>query len=168
MQAPVFLKRIRLLLLLINLFLFGSCSPFLIHKNIFIDSKDSVYFLGQTDTRYFQLICEEILPFYGFQIDFYENTQLTSEVLTKWKIKDPFECEKNMGFLESKVRIKIRGEIKTETFSSNGGYEYNCFFDIENVGYKDNQYVLLPSCNDFDDYVKMIVNHLREKFISYN
>ena len=97
----------------------------------------------------------------------YENSQLASEVLTKWKIKDPFIAEKNMGFLESKVRIKIRGEILTDSFSLRGGYKYNCFLEIENVGYKDNQYILIPHCEEFEKYTQMIVNHLREKFIQY-
>ena len=132
-----------------------------------MNSEMGVYFLGQTDTRYFQLTCEEVLPFYGFQIDMYENSKLNSEVLTKWKIKDPSETEKNMGFLESKVRIKIRGEILTESFSSRGGYKYNCFLEIENVGFKDNQYTLIPNCVEFEKYTQMIVNHLREKFTKY-
>ena len=163
-----FLIRIFILLLSIfSLTLTSSCLPFSFNKNLFINSVKGVYFLGQTDTRYFQLTCEEVLPFYGFQIDIYENSQLASEVLTRWKIKDPFIAEKNMGFHESKVRIKIRGEILTESFSLRGGYKYNCFLEIENVGYKDNQYTLIPSCEDFEKYTQMIVNHLREKFIKY-
>ena len=161
---------IRIFILLLSIFplvLTSSCLPFSFNKNLFMNSEMGVYFLGQTDTRYFQLTCEEVLPFYGFQIDMYENSQLTSEVLTKWKIKDPFEAEKNMGFLESKVRIKIRGEILTESFSSRGGYKYNCFLEIENVGFKDNQYILIPNCEEFETYTQMIVNHLREKFTKY-
>ena len=156
-----------LLPLIFSLVLTSSCLPFSFNRNLFMNSEMGVYFLGQTDTRYFQLTCEEVLPFYGFQIDMYENSQLTSEVLTKWKIKDPFETEKNMGFLESKVRIKIRGEILTESFSSRGGYKYNCFLEIENVGFKDNQYTLIPNCEEFEKYTQMIVNHLREKFTKY-
>ena len=163
-----FLIRIFILLLSIfSLTLTSSCLPFSFNKNLFMNSEKGVYFLGQTDTRYFQLTCEEVLPFYGFQIDMYENSQLASEVLTKWKIKDPFIAEKNMGFLESKVRIKIRGEILTESFSLRGGYKYNCFLEIENVGYKDNQYRLVPKCKEFEEYTQMIVNHLRDKFIRY-
>ena len=161
---------IRIFILFFSIFSLSitfSCLPFSFNKNFFTNSEKGVYFLGQTDTRYFQLTCEEILPFYGFQIYMYENTQLSSEILTKWKIKDPFETEKNMGFLESKVRIKIRGEILTETFSKVGGYKYNCFLEIENVGYKDNQYILIPMCEEFERYTQMIVNHLREKFIKY-
>ena len=144
-----------------------SCLPLNLNNSVFINQDKGVYFIGQTDTRYFQLTCEEVLPFYGFQIELYENNQLTSKVMTKWKIKDPFEAEKNMGFLESKVRIKIRGEILTESFSLRGGYTYNCFLEIENVGYKDNQYILIPNCKEFEEYTHMIVNHLREKFIRY-
>ena len=161
---------IRIFILLLSIFSLvatSSCLPFSFNKNLFMNSEMGVYFLAQTDTRYFQLTCEEVLPFYGFQIDMYENSKLTSEVLTKWKIKDPFEAEKNMGFLESKVRIKIRGEILTESFSSRGGYKYNCFLEIENVGFKDNQYILIPNCEEFEKYIQMIVNHLREKFSKY-
>ena len=152
---------------IILLSILTSCLPFNLNKSLFINEREGIYFIGQTDTRYFQLTCEEILPFYGFQIDLYENSQLASEVLTKWKIKDPFEEEKSMGFLESKVRIKIRGEILTESFSLRGGYKYNCFLEIENVGYKDNQYTLIPNCKEFVEYTEMIVNHLRDKFIKY-
>ena len=162
--------QIRIFIFLLSIFslvLTSSCLPFSFNRNLFMNSEMGVYFLGQTDTRYFQLTCEEVLPFYGFQIDMYENSQLTSEVLTKWKIKDPFEAEKNMGFLESKVRIKIRGEILTESFSSRGGYKYNCFLEIENVGFKDNQYTLIPNCEEYEKYTQMIVNHLREKFTKY-
>ncbi len=161
---------IRSFILFLSLFSFcltSSCLPFHLNKNRFMNSEMGVYFLGQTDTRYFQLICEEILPFYGFQIDLYENRKLSSEVLTKWKIKDPFEAEKNMGFIESKVRIKIRAEILTDSFSLRGGYAYNCFLEIENVGYKDNQYTVIPNCEEFQEYAQMIVDHLREKFIRY-
>ena len=161
---------IRIIILFFSIFsvsLVSSCVPFLYNKTFFMSSEKGVYFLGQTDTRYFQLTCEEVLPFYGFQIDIYENSQLVSEVLTKWKIKDPFIAEKNMGFLESKVRIKIRGEILTDSFSLRGGYKYNCFLEIENVGYKDNQYILIPHCEEFETFTQMIVNHLREKFIQY-
>ena len=161
---------IRIIILFFSIFsvsLVSSCVPFLYNKNFFMSSEKGVYFLGQTDTRYFQLTCEEVLPFYGFQIDIYENSQLVSEVLTKWKIKDPFIAEKNMGFLESKVRIKIRGEILTDSFSLRGGYKYNCFLEIENVGYKDNQYILIPHSEEFEKYTQMIVIHLREKFIQY-
>ena len=163
-------SQIRIFILLLPIFslvLTSSCLPLLFNNNLFMNSEMGVYFLGQTDTRYFQLTCEEVLPFYGFQIDMYENSKLTSEVQTKWKIKDPFEAEKNMGFLESKVRIKIRGEILTESFSSRGGYKYNCFLEIENVGFKDNQYILIPNCEEFEKYIQMIVNHLREKFSKY-
>ena len=152
---------------IILLSILTSCLPFNLNKSFFINEREGIYFIGQTDTRYFQLTCEEILPFYGFQIDLYENSQLASEVHTKWKIKDPFEEEKKMGFLESKVRIKIRGEILTESFSLRGGYKYNCFLEIENVGYKDNQYTLIPNCKEFVEYTEMIVNHLRDKFIKY-
>ena len=163
-----FLNRIFILFFSIfSLSLTSSCLPFSFDKNLFINSETGVYFLGQTDTRYFQLTCEEVLPFYGYQIDMYENSQLVSEVLTKWKIKDPFIAEKNMGFLESKVRIKIRGEILTESFSLRGGYKYNCFLEIENVGFKDNQYILIPHCEEFEKYTQMIVNHLKEKFVQY-
>ena len=163
-----FLIRIFILFLSIfSLSLTFSCLPFSFNKNLFINSETEVYFLGQTDTRYFQLTCEEVLPFYGFQIDMYENSQLASEVLTKWKIKDPFITEKNMGFLESKVRIKIRGEILTESFSLRGGYKYNCFLEIENVGYKDNKYTLIANCKEFEEYTQVIVNHFRDKFIKY-
>lgn len=147
-----------------SLILLNSCLSFNLKKSFFDNGKEGVYFLGQTDTRYFQLTCEEILPFYGFQIDVYENSQIASEVLTKWKIKDPLNAEKNMGFLESKVRIKIIGEILTESFSLRGGYKYNCFLEIENVGYRDNQYTLIPNCEEFEVYTQMIVNHLRDKF----
>ena len=161
---------IRILILFLSIFslsLTSSCLPFTFNKNHFANSEMGVYFLGQTDTRYFQLTCEEVLPFYGFQIEIYENSQLASEVYTEWKIKDPFIAEKDMGFLESKIRIKIRGEILTDSFSLRGGYKYNCFLEIENVGYKDNQYTLIPNCEEFEKYTQMIVNHLREKFIKY-
>ena len=167
MQSSFLIRNFILFLFIFSLSLTSSCLPISLNKNLFTNSETGVYFLGQTDTRYFQLTCEEVLPFYGFQIDMYENNQLASEVLTKWKIKDPFMAEKKMGFLESKVRIKIRGEILTESFSLKGGYKYNCFLEIENVGYKDNQYILIPNCEEFDKYTKMIVNHLREKFIKY-
>ena len=167
MPSSFLIKSIILFLSIFLLSLTSSCLPFSRNKNLFINSEMGVYFLGQTDTRYFQLTCEEILPFYGFQIDMYENSQLASEVHTKWKIREPFEAEKNMGFLESKVRIKIRGEIRTESFSLRGGYKYNCFLEIENVGYKDNNYTLIPNCKEFEEYTQVIVNHFRDKFIQY-
>ena len=38
-----------------------------------------------------------------------------------------FYREENMGFLESKVRIKIRGEILTDSFSLRGGINITVF-----------------------------------------
>ena len=50
----------------------------------------------------------------GFKLIFMKILNLL-QVLTKWKIKDPFECEKNMGFLESRLELKLE-KLKLKPF----------------------------------------------------
>ena len=160
-----FLNRIFILFFSIfSLSLTSSCLPFSFNKNLFINSETGVYFLGQTDTRYFQLTCEEILPFYGFYIDSYENDQLLSKVITKWKVREPFESEIKTGYLETKIRLTIRGEVLSNSYTRNNGYTYNCFLEYENVGFVNNGYTLINDTPELKTELQTIIDHFREKY----
>ena len=158
---------IRIFVLFVSIFslsLTSSCSPFPLNKNTFMNSETGVYFLGQTDTRYFQLTCEEILPFYGFYIDSYENDQLLSKVITKWKVREPFESEIKTGYLETKIRLTIRGEVLSNSYTRNNGYTYNCFLEYENVGFVNNGYTLINDTPELKTELQTIMDHFREKY----
>ena len=158
---------IRIFILFVSIFslsLTSSCLPFPFNKNPFMNSETGVYFLGQTDTRYFQLTCEEILPFYGFYIDSYENDQLLSKVITKWKVREPFDSEIKTGYLETKIRLTIRGEVLSNSYTRNNGYTYNCFLEYENVGFVNNGYTLINDTPELKIELQTIIDHFREKY----
>ena len=158
---------IRIFVLFVSIFslsLTSSCLPFPFNKNLFMNSETGVYFLGQTDTRYFQITCEEILPFYGFYIDSYENDQLLSKVITKWKVREPFESEIKTGYLETKIRLTIRGEVLSNSYTRNNGYTYNCFLEYENVGFVNNGYTLINDTPELKIELQTIIDHFREKY----
>ena len=160
-----FLIRIFVLFVsILSLSLTPSCIPFPFNKNPFMNSETGVYFLGQTDTRYFQLTCEEILPFYGFYIDSYENDQLLSKIITKWKVREPFESEIKTGYLETKIRLTIRGEVLSNSYTQNNGYTYNCFLEYENVGFVNNGYALINDTAELKTELQTIIDHFREKY----
>ena len=141
-----------------------SCIPFNLSNNHAFSYTDQIFFLGRANTKNFQITCEEILQFYGYYIDTYQNDQLSSQVTTKWRVRDPYESESRTGFLEAKTRIVIKGEIISNTFTRNNGYTYNCFLLYENVGYKNNRYVLINDTPELKLDLQVIVNHLKDKY----
>ena len=161
----------RKLLFLINLLTlttYYSCSQIPIFHEQFKHEDSSVYFLGKGNTQNFQITCEELLQFYGYFIDSYENDQLTSKVITKWKVRDPFESETMIGYLEVKTRIIIKAEVITNSYTRTNGYAYNCFLYYENVGFKSNRYNLIKESPEFKKYLFTIVDHFREKLKKSN
>jgi len=161
----------RKLLSLINLLtltIFYSCSQIPIFYKEFKDEDSSMYFLGKANTQNFQITCEELLQFYGYFIDSYENDQLTSKVITKWKIRDPYESETMIGYLEVKTRIIIKAEVISNSYTRTNGYTYNCFLYYENVGFKNNRYNLIKKSPEFTKYLFTIIDHFREKLQNLN
>ena len=141
-----------------------SCLSFPLSSKISYAGNSSVFYLGKADTKKFQITCEEILPFYGFYIDSYENDQLLSKVITKWKVREPFESEIKTGYLETKIRLTIRGEVLSNSYTRNNGYTYNCFLEYENVGFVNNGYTLINDTPELKTELQTIINHFREKY----
>tara|TARA_B100000427_G_scaffold325874_1_gene333503 strand:- start:928 stop:1449 length:522 start_codon:yes stop_codon:yes gene_type:complete len=145
-------------------FSFYSCLFFPFKGKILYDDNALVFYLGKANTKNFQLTCEEILPFYGFYIDSYQNDQLLSKVITKWKVREPFESEIKTGFLETKIRLTIKGEVISNSYTRNNGYTYNCFLLYENVGFANNGYVLINDSPELKTELKAVIDHFREKY----
>jgi len=143
---------------------FINCSFFNEFGNSNLESINQKYFLGRSNTSNFQTTCEELLQYYGYYIDSYDNNNMSSTVSTKWKIRDPYKSEVDQGFLEVKIKIIIEGDIITDSYNKNNGYSYNTFLAYQNVGFKNNQYVFMNENEELHNHLEIIVTHFREKF----
>ena len=150
--------------LIIYINLFFSCFPSLRTNEEEIFQQNQKYYLGRGHTGNFQTICEEILQYYGYYIDSYDNDYLSTQISTKWRVREPYKSETTIGFLDAKTKILIKGETLTDSYTINNGYSYNCFLLYQNVGYKNNGYILINDTPELKKDLEVIITHLREKF----
>ena len=145
------------------LFVIG-CSFF--NKEINPGSKK--YFLGITNTKLFQKHVEQVMLENGFSIEYYDNDAFSANIITRWRTRDPYPSDLENGFLDTKIRLIIKGLIKNNSYQENNGFKYECYLTIENKAYDGNGYVHYLLTPELTEELNNILSLLREKFDYYN
>ena len=73
-------------------------------------------------------------------------------MLTKWKVREPFPAEEDLGYLDAKTRIEINGLVINNSYSQNGGFNYECYLRYRNLVYNGSEYI------DFNDSPTLLNN----------
>ncbi len=110
------------------------------------------YYLGSANTTNYQTTIKDILLEYGYHIDEYEQDAFSSNMLTKWKVREPFPAEEDLGYLDAKTRIEINGLVINNSYSQNGGFNYECYLRYRNLVYNGSEYI------DFNDSPTLLNN----------
>ncbi len=140
-----------------------GCSYFI--KNVEPDSDK--FFLGSTDTKFFQKHVEQVVLENGYTIEYYENDAFSSNIITRWKTRDPYPIDIEKGFLDTKSRLIFSAVVINNTYRRNNGFDYDCFLTVENKAFNGNNYVHYRVTGELNDYINQILKQLREKF-DYN
>lgn len=122
------------------------------------------YFLGYSSTAEYEKSIENGMLFYGFVIENYENNQTANHITTKWKIRDPFPYEIELGYLEIKTKLIIEGVILSDSYSKNNGFNYKCFLYIHNSGYKNGKYTEYYDNLFLEEELNNILSYFRNEF----
>jgi len=113
---------------------------FLINKQ-HINSDTQKYYLGIASTKNFQTFIKNILLENGYYIDEYDQDAYSSNMITKWNVREPFPAELDLGYLDAKSRIMINGLVINNSYSQNGGFNYECYLRYRNLVYNGSEYV---------------------------
>ena len=143
-----------------------GCNPFF--KNTQVQfNQDGQFYLGIANTESYQVIIKEILLEYGYQIHTYEQYFDSSNIISKWNIRDPYPLEVESGYLDAKTRIVITGLYKNESFRINNGFEYDCFLKVINFVYNGDEYIEFYESPKLQNEIQMLVGRIRKEFSNY-
>ena len=140
----------------------------------FLINKQSVggdrqkYYLGSANTMNFQTIIKDILLEYGYYIDEYEQDAYSSNMITKWNVREPFLAEEELGNLDAKTRIIINGLVINNSYSKNGGFSYECYLKYSNLVYNGIEYVEFYNSPTMLSNIESMVEEMREALLNDN
>ena len=137
---------------------------FLINKQS-VNSDRQKYYLGSANTMNYQTIIKDILLEYGYYIDEYEQDAYSSNMITKWNIREPFLAEDNLGHLDAKTRIMINGLVINNSYTKNGGFSYECYLKYSNLVFDGSEYVEFKNSPTLISNIESMVNEIRKALL---
>ena len=87
--------------------LIAGCG-FLITKEA-VSGDSQKYYIGSANTMNYQTVIKDILLEYGYYIDEYEQDAYSSNIITKWNVREPYPAELDLPNLDAKTLIMIKG-----------------------------------------------------------
>ena len=137
---------------------------FLINKQS-VNSDRQKYYLGSANTMNYQTIIKDILLEYGYYIDEYEQDAYSSNMITKWNIREPFPAEDDLGYLDAKTRIIINGMVINNSYSKNGGFRYECYLKFINLVYNGSEYIEFYDSPTLNNNIESMVEEIRKTLL---
>ncbi len=137
---------------------------FLINKQS-VNSDRQKYYLGSANTMNYQTIIKDILLEYGYYIDEYEQDAFSSNMTTKWNVRDPFPAEEDLGHLDAKTRIVINGLVINNSYSRNGGFSYECYLRYSNLVFNGSEYVEFYNSPTLLSNIESMVEEIRRALL---
>ena len=127
--------------LLVNFSMLFILSCFSFPQNSKVLTAPYKEFLGSASPANYQRIIEEVLLNNNYHIETFDNTQTGAFITTKWKVRDPYPAELDLGYQDVKTKIIITGSIDTQSFSSENNYRYDCYMEVKNLAYDGSVYI---------------------------
>ena len=137
---------------------------FLINKQP-VTSDTQKYYLGTASTKNFQTLIKDILLENGYYIDEYEQDAYSSNMITKWNVREPVPAELDLGYLDAKTRIMINGLVINNSYSQNGGFSYECYLKYRNLVYNGSEYVEFYNSPILLGNIESIVKEIRKALL---
>ena len=103
---------------------------------------------------------------YNYHIEEYDNGPTSSYLVTRWKIKEPNEYERDKNFKESKTKLIITGMIDNQSFERNNGFSYECFLEVRNFIYDGSTFVPNYTNHQLKEEIGTIVKRFIQTFES--
>lgn len=144
----------------------NGCFSSTYKEQLFNNNLSKIY-LGISKTSNFQIVSENILLFHGFIIDSYDNNQTSNIITTKWKIRDPYDFEKEFGSVEAKTKILVEGKIISDSFNKNNGFNFECFLYYKNFVFKNGEYIEYYNSPKLNQLINQIAYAFRDNFDYY-
>ena len=146
--------------------LIAGCG-FLINKQSVIGDSQK-YYIGSANTMNYQTVIKDILLEYGYYIDEYEQDAYSSNMITKWNVREPFPAELDLGHLDAKTRIMINGLVINNSYSQNGGFNYECYLKYSNLVYNGSEYVEFYNSPILLNNIESMVEEIRKALLHNN
>ena len=143
--------------------LIAGCG-FLIKKES-VSGDSQKYYIGSANTMNYQTIIKDILLEYGYHIDEYEQDAYSSNMITKWNVRDPFPGEEDLGHLDAKTRIMINGLVINNSYSRNGGFSYECYLRYSNLVFNGTEYVEFYNSPILLNNIESMVEEIRKALL---
>ena len=156
-------------LIILNIFiipLIAGCG-FLINKQS-VGGDSQKYYIGSANTMNYQTVIKDILLEYGYHIDEYEQDAYSSNMITKWKVREPFPEEEALGHLDAKTRIMINGLVINNSYSRNGGFSYECYLRYSNLVFNGSEYVEFYNSPILLNNIESMVEEIRKALLHNN
>ena len=139
-----------------------GCSLFLIDNN---KTSSNSYYIGNATTENYQIVLKTILLEFGYHIDEYEQDAYSSNILTKWNVREPFPDEQDLGYLDAKTRIMINGLVINNSYSKNGGFSYECYLKYSNLVFDGSEYVEFKNSPTLISNIESMVEEIRKALL---
>ena len=143
--------------------LIAGCG-FLIKKES-VSGDSQKYYIGSANTMNYQMVIKDILLKYGYHIDQYEQDAYSSNMITKWKVREPFPEEEALGHLDAKTRIMINGLVINNSYSRNGGFSYECYLRYSNLVFNGSEYVEFYNSPILLNNIESMVEEIRKALL---
>ena len=135
---------------------------FLIDNN---KTSSNSYYIGNATTENYQIVIKDILLQNGYFIDEYEQDAYSSNMITKWKVREPFPEEEALGHLDAKTRIMINGLVINNSYSRNGGFSYECYLRYSNLVFNGSEYVEFYNSPILLNNIESMVEEIRKALL---
>ena len=156
--------RNKLIILNIIIILLLTGCGFLINKQSAIGDSQK-YYIGSANTMNYQKVIKDILLKYGYHIDQYEQDAYSSNMITKWNVREPFPAEGDLGHLDAKTRIMINGLVINNSYSKNGGFSYECYLRYSNLVFNGSEYVEFKNSPTLISNIESMVEEIRRALL---
>ena len=143
--------------------LIAGCG-FLIKKES-VSGDSQKYYIGSANTMNYQTVIKDILLEYGYYVDEYEQDAYSSNMITKWNVRDPFPDEQDLGYLDAKTRIMINGLVINNSYSRNGGFSYECYLRYSNLVFNGSEYVEFYNSPILLNNIESMVEEIRKTLL---
>tara|TARA_Y100000590_G_scaffold417181_1_gene516652 strand:- start:142 stop:672 length:531 start_codon:yes stop_codon:yes gene_type:complete len=143
--------------------LIAGCG-FLINKQT-VNGDSQKYYIGSANTTNYQTVIKDILLKYGYHVDEYEQDAYSSNMITKWNVREPFPAEEDLGHLDAKTRIMINGLVINNSYSRNGGFSYECYLRYSNLVFNGSEYVEFYNSPILLNNIESMVEEIRKALL---
>ena len=89
----------------------------------------------------------------------------TSNMITKWKVREPFPEEEALGHLDAKTRIMINGLVINNSYTKNGGFSYECYLKYSNLVFDGSEYVEFKNSPTLITNIESMVEEIRKALL---